>query len=493
MEPKPRCEIDIGWPSVFADFVHLSDLDRSFKIDSQAEVSSLANRVWNSANPMIQKEFQRIVVPQAQKCGWEIPTPFRNPLMNLLNQSKNRDKKIGEPIGTVLIQTPYYIDLQEIDRAYPILKGSILSTNNGDTQRWVDEAGAPLLEISFEEEHFFSPLTHLAQIFHTRKVTHIASPLTREALSAALLWFPGFYRQELSDLLGLPEPLPMITAQYNHERWLLDDTLPQVAVDIEDPTYDPYCNVTRDPQDRRPRNIREAIKTQCGEKPDKISFPAFSVTDPSRNIPTLGTMHLYTCIGLLIYEPISKRALMAHLLTENHNTDEGYYPPAEDLLCLYNMQNPFRAEFSLPATLYRSGFAHSLSTYRFGPFTRQPIMACRSREFPYEWYIGTFKKEYFPDTDHLEITVISSYATRESAKEVLSQSLRDYFPEAHLRFLEVSVQIINFQFDPRNNQLHFQQRHCVERWCGDEEKNIDPFSIHETTLQEGRECKDSLF
>lgn len=444
--------VDIsGWPSIRA--LDLADINRSWSLDSQWEVDEAARLVYLSENPVDQYNVQKYLVPKIVEKGFSIPSPFKESFLELalLNENKVSEACLEETtaVGWVLLPVPYSVDLAEIVQRYaPHWRFQKVSWQ---TEMLLDERGEAILQLWYE-----SP---------DGKVEAIYSPLLTSELRKTLLWLPRRYQNDFSYLLGLSDPTPADVREYVRKR--VDRELQnsvEKQVDGKDKELDSLCHLPRkEMRWKKPNTIREAVMSQCARDPEKILFPEFGVAN--KHSPFLASKHQLSCISLLIYDRNTTQSLIAHLPTTEDERQYSWYVP-NDLMCVYDSA----AEKSEKAYVGLEKHLPQLLGSRFNRDSFGFIPYCSHDTFPFEWYVSTFRDEYFNKSSQadLEVTILSTNNTPTFAINDLLDSARFYFPEARIQHLDVGVQSMNYQFDSRFAELALTETFCAERMgCGE--------------------------
>lgn len=384
---------------------------------SQEQAHQAFETVAASGHPFAQNEFQERVAPKLAQFNWQEPLILRQAFRNLRQRNQESIERAHAAVGTVEAQLPFAFNLKALfeNAAIP---GNLQVSDEG-TEIWHDENGQEILRIDYLPFPFFN-LSYVARI---------SSSLTREHLSAHLLWLSNYDREELSAFLGLPPPLPVQIEQYHHLTLARNESA-----------------------------VINLVEAQHSESPAEISYPAFGVTSSAHAEASLKTFGLNTCIGLIIYNPETTQALMAHFLTDDYNDQDDSPLLAQDFNCGKNEILPH-----IPA-----------GNKLFSDYAGKIRSSCSERALPFEWYLHTFAQNYFAASNpaNLQISLVTSWSTRSRAKTALIEEIERFFPKANLREVHANTERINFQFDSKTAELTVQKVSCVERWCSSSSENL---------------------
>lgn len=402
-------------------FLERAKIADSFQpLCSQEQVNQAFQTIAASGHPFVQDEFQERIAPKLTRFNWQEPLGSRQAFQNLRQRNEESLERAHAVVGTVVAELPFYFKLKNaFETAF--IPGSLEISEDGKIQTWRDENRQLILQIESNALAFTN--------FHY--VTKVSSPLTRENLSAKLLWLSNYDREELSTFLGLPAPLPVQIEQYHHLTLAHNES-----------------------------TVINLVEAQHSESPAEISYPAFGVTNATHAEATLKTLGLNTCIGLIIYDPNTTQALMAHFLTDDYNDEDDKALLAQDFNC-------GKSNETLP---------HLPSGNRlFSDYEERISARCSERALPFEWYLHTFAQEYFAESNpaNLQISLVESWATRSRAKTALIGELGKFFPKANVREVHASAERINFQFNSQTAELTVQKVSCVERWCSNSTLNLN--------------------
>lgn len=256
--------VDIPINGTFHHFFWQSDLDRSGRIDTLADVVELAKLAYESQNPEAGLDFERMATPILRKAKWTIPPIYRQAFFHLGQLHREGQKNPTKPIGWVEVQIPFSPDMAALMREY-YPSGGYRRSSDGRHEFISDHHGRLLMLIVRNNQG---------------KIVRVFSPRSRHGLRSALLYLPELPQTEFAALLGLPKP-----------RWsdLRRYTVTRAKEFLAEPAT-PQSTASSNGGWQRANSIAQVIFSQLDNDPTYIGFPGFGVTMLGNGSPVLESL-----------------------------------------------------------------------------------------------------------------------------------------------------------------------------------------------------------
>lgn len=439
---KPGIDI-FGLYASYEHYLSKTDFDEgnsSRSIDSQAEVTMAAKRLYHSNNPRAQIDFYQEFLPKIEAQGWQIPAHYRKTLARQVSTHQNlRTRKDNDfvGLGTVPVSIPYRLNMDQLVKQYAP-GWQLIKTDGGKLESLSDATGGMVLYIVREgnEGNF----------------RYLFSPLSPDDLRYALLWMPSNLQEDFTSLLGLPAGKNVEKVKAHIRRRIeWEEKQPIPLPTNNGGSFDPLCQINRSGTTLKgPKSIREAIMSQCSAKLPEVSYPGFGVTTADSPFPVLETHHQYTCLVLLIHDQKINKSLLAHLPTSDKLDQDKYILDAKlDLACYFRASGEIDICCYQPDAIPVLGIGYDINRDLSGK-------SCPHEVFPLEWYASLFRHVYFKgskDSD-LVVTILEGAATASTATADAREALQRYFPKARIRKIYDSGPSTSSWIDSRTGDIY---------------------------------------